>query len=217
MEFTFPITIKDLESIYENAFQDKKYANTLHLTGNFMHFFEKPVEIKENFKVRIQPKNKVFNIKKLRTDTMFLRINGFCKDCNQIKTTYTFTIEDNPFLKQVKPDYVDVLVRRSNEHKHQNSNDETSHSESSQSDSEQVKLPKPIPQITGEERINVAEDIILHHNGSVKSYVLKQKTLSLPVASEDVYRRIVCEYKDTDKISVDWYTNMLAAATYLKH
>jgi hypothetical protein len=70
-------------------------------------------------------------------------------------------------------------------------------------------------QIIGQDRINVAMEMILNHNGSSKSYRDSRINDGLPVASVDVYTKIMQEYSNRESISTDWYNNLLTHATTL--
>ena len=48
----------------------------------------------------------------------------------------------------------------------------------------------------GQDRINVAMEMILNHNGSSKSYRDSRINDGLPVASVDVYSKIIQEYSN---------------------
>jgi hypothetical protein len=60
-------------------------------------------------------------------------------------------------------------------------------------------------QKTGQDRINVAMEMILNHNGSSKSYRDSRINDGLPVASVDVYSKIIQEYSNRESLSTDWY------------
>ncbi|CAF1113260.1 unnamed protein product [Brachionus calyciflorus] len=129
----------------------------------------------------------------------------------------------NSFDDQNKQDYVDVDVKRENDHIHNSvldvyrnvnpsNEDKTLEIIEIESVAKSSFVNKKI-QITGDERIKIAEEIILHHNGSASAYVLYKKSKNEPVAEVDVYKKIISQFKDTDKISMDWYSNTIAAST----
>jgi hypothetical protein len=55
----------------------------------------------------------------------------------------------------------------------------------------------------------------LNHNKSAKSYRDSRLAEGLPVASEDVYRKIMQEYLNRESLSTDWFNNLLTNATTL--
>ncbi|CAF0927238.1 unnamed protein product [Brachionus calyciflorus] len=121
-----------------------------------------------------------------------------------------------------KQDYVDVLVKRENDHVHNSvldvdrnvnpsNEDETLETIEIDSVAKSSFVNKKI-QITGDERIKIAEEIILHHNGSASAYVLYKKSKNETVTEVDVYKKIISQFKDTDKISMDW-TNTIDVST----
>jgi hypothetical protein len=48
-------------------------------------------------------------------------------------------------------------------------------------------------------------EMILNHNGSSKSYRDSRINDGLPVASVDVYSKIIQEYSHIESLSTDWY------------
>ncbi|CAF0909537.1 unnamed protein product [Brachionus calyciflorus] len=149
MDFVFPISKKDLENICQNSYKDKCNQNTLHLTGDYIKNFENAQRI----------------------DTVFLRTNGYCKDCIEKNAKYWFIIKN-----------VDKNVNPSKEEQ----NLETLEVESGAKSSFVNKRF----QITGDDRIKIAEEIILYHNGSASAYILYKKSKNEPVAEVDVYKKL---------------------------
>ncbi len=148
------------------------------------------------------------------------------------------TVKDCPF--KTKEDVLKVLVEHP-EHSHsfnftaaateETSPDSVSDSESisssqsssashfsssststSSKSSNQFKITS-IHQITGQERIEIAKTIILEYAGSSKAYRLALIAMkAVNIASEEVYRKIVEQYRNKEDTSVSWEVNLKSTA-----
>ena len=77
----------------------------------------------------------------------------------------------------------------------------------------QTKTVSKAIQITGEERVKVAEEIINNFDGSSKFYAYyKLSNRHSDTATEEVYRKILQEYYAKDNISKNWIINMQSTA-----
>ena len=66
-------------------------------------------------------------------------------------------------------------------------------------------------QIRGEDRVEVAEEILLRFKGSSKAYVDEKRSTHNVNLSQDVVRKVVSEYMNGEMVSTCWIANMLHA------
>ena len=69
-----------------------------------------------------------------------------------------------------------------------------------------------IPQILGQDRIKVAEEIILNYQGSSNAYRAAMLHFGKRVSSEEVYRKILQEYHNRENSLHEWYSSLMTTA-----
>ncbi|CAF1110079.1 unnamed protein product [Brachionus calyciflorus] len=195
-----------------------------------MPIFNKEISNAEKQQIKIIPKSSVVYANgTTKYNTVFLRINGYCKECyaytRKQELSYCITIKQNPIGLDIN--FTEAFVSRKKDHSHQaisriqNENDNQKQISADSADqivqpSTSTKQPQLVQyQIRGkEERENIAKEIILNHNGSAKHYRLALIGRKIEnVASEDVYSKIVSEYNNRNNISNNWLDNLLSNST----
>ena len=87
-----------------------------------------------------------------------------------------------------------------------------SSSSTSSKSSNEFKITS-IHQITGQERVEIVKTIILEYAGSSKAYRLALIAMkAVNIASEEVYRKIVEQYRNKEDTSVSWEVNLKSTA-----
>jgi hypothetical protein len=126
--------------------------------------------------------------------------------------TFNFTAAAT---EETSPDSVSdsesISSSQSSSASHFSSSSSSTSSKSSKS-SNQFKITS-IHQITGQERIEIAKTIILEYAGSSKAYRLALIAMkAVNIASEEVYRKIVEQYRNKEDTSVSWEVNLKSTA-----
>ena len=135
--YSFTITNNYLKELVDSA-RDVPNKNYKQLQGSkYIGEFEKMVSICENHDVKIQLRNSAIYENANKSTTVYIRINGDCKQCNTEKVKYIFTIKKKPSVTDIfVPVNADIIGQHNHNHE------------------------KKV-QIRGDERKNVAEQIRL--------------------------------------------------------
>ena len=185
MDYKIAIDTSEWLVMVETAEPDKDDPQIKHLKGDFMRVFEKKIEQHEKISTSIKHSITRLYTGKRRKDASFLTINAICKLCGiKYKLKSMLVVKKGKekglpfyFLVDLEPDLnlpsiiIDVKLK--------------------QAHSEHIKSRQ---QIRGSQRKDVAKDIIIQSNGSLNDYYLRQLSQNKPVASEEVYRKLLSEY-----------------------
>ena len=64
-------------------------------------------------------------------------------------------------------------------------------------------------QIQGDDRLKIAEDIILKYQGSAMAYCAAMLNMGKRVSSKEVYRKIIQEYHNRENSLHDWFSSFI--------
>ena len=65
------------------------------------------------------------------------------------------------------------------------------------------------PRVKGPARVDLAESILLHHNGSVKRYAETQRSKGIVgLPGDSTMFKVLDEYRNRDMVSTNWITNL---------
>ena len=163
---------------------DEKKPNSKNFTGLWVKLFESHVnEHEKTTMVKLQGTRARLYQTRVRKGVNYFTANAFCKTC---KASYKFIVKEPPPENRT---HVDVEV----------SHDVHSH--------HSVKS-SPILQIREEDRVAVAEEVLLSFKGSAKSYV-DEKRSTHNVNLSDVVRKVVSENVNGKMVSTCWISNLL--------
>ena len=187
MNFIISILKSDSFEFVLNAKIDDRKTNSKNFTGHWVQLFESHVNTHDKYtRVKLQGTRARLYETLGRKGVNYFSANAFCKTC---KAAYKFTIKNSPPENRT---HVDVDVSHD------------AHSDHSTKPSQNL-------QIRGEDRVKVAEEVLLRFKGSAKVYVDEKRSTHNVYLSQDVVRKVVNEYVNGDLVSTCWIINMLHA------